>query len=348
MFLSIIIPTWRNTEAELIRCMDSIYQSHWQDFEVLLVDDGNEAAYGVMLDKLACRYPITVLHAPHGGASAARNRAVTRAQGDYILFSDADDIVTRQFWHDAEEIKENGIVFDVIYGMTSGTEVAPLKNKVHEGMYLQELSRAEQRIIYSHLLGQRRSPYITKESYLGAGPVARLVRREFAQRFSFDTTLARGEDVKWNLDMLLAKPRCCWTRHVWYYIVGNPDSVTRGCRKEMIDQHREMIRVFKNYVLADHAEDYLCCIFISLAEIAKIYYLSPRNPLSWAQKVRDFNQVAKSAPFNEILKNDVKIRGGVKPALKLALYKAGLFLYVYKLKRLLSVGLGTGKNSGKK
>ena len=80
----------------MIRCLDSVYDTAYQDFEVLIIDDGSEVSYQVELDQLETRYErLMVLHKTHAGVSAARNFGVQKAQGDYILFVDADDVVTK-------------------------------------------------------------------------------------------------------------------------------------------------------------------------------------------------------------------------------------------------------------
>ena len=337
MFLSIIIPTWRNTEEEIRRCLDSIDQSAWRDFEVLLVDDGNEAAYATMLDGLAETYPmLRVFHVTHGGVSAARNFGVEKAVGEYILFVDADDIVTRQFWHDVAEIAEKGCEADVIYGLTHIAEETAFADSVCAGTGLWALDAQEKRALYAHFFAlQRPELFSTKEGYLGRGPCARILRRDFVKKFSFSTDLAIGEDIAWNLDMLSSEPIALVTKHIWYAIRGNLDSATRGYRKDLIKRHRQFLQVLRDYVTPDTERDYACRVFESLADIAKRYYLSPKNSLPWSQKVRAFNEMAKTEPFNVLLEPDWKMGGGVKPSVKLALYKAGLLLYAYRLKMLL-------------
>lgn len=309
MFLSIIIPTWRNTEAELIRCMDSIYQSTWRDFEVLVVDDGNEAAYGAMLDELTRRYPITVIHAPHGGVSAARNLAVTHARGDYVLFVDADDVVTRQFWRDTEGIRAQGMDFDIIYGMVSDKKEVPLSEAVRDGFDGWQLDEKERRELYGHMFALRRRRYHVEGGRVRRGPWARLIRRDFLKKFPFDTSLSIGEDAVWNLAMLKADPAGWVMTHVWYYVIGNPDSATRGYRKDRIERVATTLFRMQDYVTSDTVQDYQASIFESLGDIGRLYFLSPKNPQPWFQKVKEFNQMAKSAPFNKVLEFDVKMGG---------------------------------------
>ncbi len=335
MFLSIIIPTWRNTEAELIRCMDSIYQSTWRDFEVLVVDDGNEAAYGAMLDDLAVRYPITVIHASHGGVSTARNLAVKKAQGEFVLFVDVDDVVTGQFWRDVVKIKEKNPSFDIIYGLAaSKDERAPFPSKVCEDFVATPLDEKARWALYRHTYAPWKKLYAVENGSVRPGPWARLVRRNFLLQFPFNTRIALGEDVIWNLDILRAEPKVCVMWHVWYYTIGNPNSATRGYRENVVEQYRTYLRTLKKYILKDDKEAYLIQIFYTLKQIADKYYLSEKNSLSWRQKTKEFNCLLKSSPFNEVLEPDVKTEG-IKSALKLALCRTGLLLYACKLRMLL-------------
>ena len=121
LFLSIIIPTYNNHISDMIRCLDSVYDTAYQDFEVLIIDDGSEVSYQVELDQVETRYErLMVLHKAHAGVSAARNFGVQKAQGDYILFVDADDVVTKQFWRDVWKTAEDRTLqADIVYGLVN-------------------------------------------------------------------------------------------------------------------------------------------------------------------------------------------------------------------------------------
>ena len=91
MNYSVIIPVY-NCKAYLSACVQSIQGAGLEDFEILLVDDGSTDGSGAVCDELAGKYPqVRAIHQPNGGASAARNRGIREAKGDYILFVDADD-----------------------------------------------------------------------------------------------------------------------------------------------------------------------------------------------------------------------------------------------------------------
>lgn len=89
--ISAIIPIY-NSEKYLIKCIESILQQDYQNFEVILVDDGSLDSCGRICDKYAERNKnIRVIHQENAGVSAARNAGLSMAQGDYVIFIDSDD-----------------------------------------------------------------------------------------------------------------------------------------------------------------------------------------------------------------------------------------------------------------
>ena len=89
--ISIIMPAY-NVDRYVRRAVESIQHQTFEDFELLVVDDGSTDRTGQILDKIAQRdIRVTVYHRQNGGAPAARNYALDRARGTYVMFMDADD-----------------------------------------------------------------------------------------------------------------------------------------------------------------------------------------------------------------------------------------------------------------
>ena len=89
--VSIIVPVY-NAQHTLQRCVDSILDQEYADFELLLVDDGSRDASGGLCDAYAARdRRVRVFHRENGGVSAARNLALEQARGTYLQFLDSDD-----------------------------------------------------------------------------------------------------------------------------------------------------------------------------------------------------------------------------------------------------------------
>lgn len=88
---SVIIPAY-NAEAFLSRSVDSVLQQSYQNFELILVDDGSTDSSGSLCDRYAADHNnIRVVHKENGGLSSARNAGMAVMQGEYVLFLDADD-----------------------------------------------------------------------------------------------------------------------------------------------------------------------------------------------------------------------------------------------------------------
>ncbi len=90
---SIIVPVYQ-VEKYLDKCLKSILRQSYQDFEVILVDDGSRDASGGICDRYAREDSrLRVIHKENGGLSDARNAGLRVAAGEYIYFVDGDDYI---------------------------------------------------------------------------------------------------------------------------------------------------------------------------------------------------------------------------------------------------------------
>ena len=95
--ISVIIPVYK-VEAYLTACVESVLAQTYQNFEIILVDDGSPDNCPQMCDEFAVRDSrIRVIHKPNGGLSSARNAGIDRAKGEYLAFLDSDDLWTPLF-----------------------------------------------------------------------------------------------------------------------------------------------------------------------------------------------------------------------------------------------------------
>ena len=92
--VSIIVPVY-NAEDYLGRCVDSILGQEFQDFELLLVNDGSTDSSGKICDDYAAKDKrVYVIHKNNTGVSDTRNMAISHAKGKYLQFVDSDDWLT--------------------------------------------------------------------------------------------------------------------------------------------------------------------------------------------------------------------------------------------------------------
>ena len=91
MKISIVIPVY-NKAAYIDGCMECLLQQDFDSFEVICVCDGSTDNSGEICDQWAGKdQRIRVIHKDNGGVTAARRRGVEEAQGQYVMFVDADD-----------------------------------------------------------------------------------------------------------------------------------------------------------------------------------------------------------------------------------------------------------------
>lgn len=95
--ISIIVPVY-NAEKYLNRCVDSILSQTFEDFEILLIDDGSKDKSGAICDEYAKKdNRVRVFHKENGGVSSARNVGLDEACGEWICFVDSDDFLNNYF-----------------------------------------------------------------------------------------------------------------------------------------------------------------------------------------------------------------------------------------------------------
>ena len=93
MEISLIIPVY-NVEKGLYKCLDSILNQTFQDFEAILINDGSTDSSGDICDIYAQKdQRIKVIHQKNSGIGGARNTGLLAATGKYIAFSDPDDFI---------------------------------------------------------------------------------------------------------------------------------------------------------------------------------------------------------------------------------------------------------------
>lgn len=91
--ISVIVPVYK-AEKYLHRCVDSILNQTFTDFEVLLIDDGSPDRSGEICDEYAKKDSrVRVFHKENGGVSSARQCGLDNSRGEYVIHADPDDWV---------------------------------------------------------------------------------------------------------------------------------------------------------------------------------------------------------------------------------------------------------------
>ncbi len=93
LLLSVLIPVY-NVESFLPDCIDSILMQDFNNYEVILIDDGSTDSSGDICDKYAENHAqISVYHQANKGLILTRKELVEKSKGNYCLFIDSDDFI---------------------------------------------------------------------------------------------------------------------------------------------------------------------------------------------------------------------------------------------------------------
>lgn len=193
--ISVIIPVY-NVESYVRKCIDSILNQTFSDFELLLVDDGSTDCSGVICDEYVQKDArIRVFHTPNQGVSAARNLGMDQASGEWITFVDSDDWVEEGFlsaFFQAESSPKAIVYQNIIYDYTAyhkGNKIAFSYKDV--SFYVPDIIHAI-------------SDYkILSDCFIAAKMFNKEVIRQYGIRFCEDISLAE--------DMI-------FVRHYFYYV----------------------------------------------------------------------------------------------------------------------------------
>ena len=99
---SIIIPVY-NVEKYIKKCLDSVFNQTFKDYEVIVVNDGTkDSSMDIVKD-----YDVVVVNQKNQGLSVARNKGVEKARGEYLLFLDSDDSIDKDLLKKINESVDN-------------------------------------------------------------------------------------------------------------------------------------------------------------------------------------------------------------------------------------------------
>lgn len=218
--ISVIVPVYK-AENYLHRCVDSLLAQTFQDFEILLIDDGSPDRSGEICDEYARKDKrVRVFHKENGGVSSARNFGIDNARGEWITFVDSDDCVTSNYIID--------------FGIISLEEHDKNRNVlIYQGIYYWKAGIASSHFQYIEDDSlQNGDSIIEKNSlFMDGCPIGKLYNRHVLNdnHIRFNTSLSLHEDHIFVYTYLYYTERIITRSSTNYYyrIDYNPNSLTQ-------------------------------------------------------------------------------------------------------------------------
>lgn len=234
--ISVIIPVYK-VEDYLHRCVDSVLNQTFTDYELILVDDGSPDNCGAICEDYKARHDnIIVIHKKNGGISDARNAgiewALKNSDSEWLNFIDSDDWVhPRYLEHLFRAAAESG----------AGLSVCPyqsVKEDPHDGD-----------VTFSFRLVDTESEYVRNRIYMTVAWGKLYRKSEFAEiRFPYGKI---HEDVYTTYKLLFKHPEIAYLNNRLYYYYYSPNSVMRSQwsikRLDIVKAKQQQVRYFKRH-----------------------------------------------------------------------------------------------------
>ena len=329
--VSVIVPIY-NVEPYLKRCVDSICGQTEEDLEIILVDDGSPDRCPQMCDQFAAEdQRIQVIHQGNAGVSAARNKGIELAAGEWIMFVDPD------YW-----LERNAVEILCNQAERCGCDVIAASN------YFNELHKNNRQITaHGKEIAQGeysteqdvetilRAIFIVRNKVLSLQvPWAKLYKRELFRHSQcrFHEGMKSGEDGIFNLYILrYAKKLFVLDVPVYHYQTGWPGSITSGyspdqearCRQYLVEQRKFL----ELYQLWDEFQIYYYCVAEQNIHLLSVNESRNIHSFSDFFRAASYLKQISEEPLNAeaIAAIPAGFMGGAKKELGLWMLKRGMY-----------------------
>lgn len=232
MKVSIIIPVY-NAEQYIGKCIESVLSQEFQDFELLLVDDGSTDRSSAICDSYSAKDKrVRCFHLKNGGPSKARNFGLRQARGEFIQFVDADDLITK----DSGSIFNEAVKENLVDLVIANADIVDGNNNL-----LNKLTLGQQGVFETELLLEKMN-HKEKEQFLHYIWNKWYCRRIIVEKgLRFNESIRLGEDFLFNCAYFTAcKKISIVNKTVYRYYKRDDLSLTGKFNKDEIERRRIM------------------------------------------------------------------------------------------------------------
>lgn len=208
--VSVIVPVY-NSEKYIDRCIKSILEQTYKNFELILINDGSKDNSINILNKYKKKDKrISIIDKKNEGVAKTRNLGIQKAKGKYVIFIDNDDFINKNYVETYYKIiKEKKL--DIVIG---GYERVNSKGKV--------IKRVE----------FKNRPFNKEMIYKICSPWAKIYKKSFLIKNSIQFLSGNlGEDNYFNLQALLISKNIFTTDYVGYKWYFNDESISNTIQK---------------------------------------------------------------------------------------------------------------------
>ncbi len=238
--VSVVVPVY-NAEPYLEACIRSLLAQTYQNLEIILVDDGStDCGYSICKRfEKDSEGKVRVVHKENGGVSSARNLGITLAEGEYLIFVDADDLVHRELLEIYMEANDRGKVLICQISSDKNDLDKKYGDKWKDGICNYSKENFMELFI---------------QNYMNS-PCNKLYNIEVLRKnnIRFRENLNLGEDLIFNLEYF----RCSSSEYalimypLYCYQGDHRGSLTNDFRPDLFDVQLELFQILKEFLYSE-------------------------------------------------------------------------------------------------
>lgn len=249
--ISVIIPMY-NSEAFIRQCIQSVLNQTYEDFEIIVVDDGSKDRGPEICEEMGKEDGRVCLHRREKqGVSSARNYGMDIAAGEYVFFLDSDDVIHPLLF---EEIMCQMEKYHADLAFCAYEKVHSQKMDV----LLDRISCKDERPRWQSMEGaQTEERFHQKYAEIMAAIGGKMIRLNQIGKLRFDIDLINGEDTLFMYHLASKQVRAVFTLQRWYFYRMHSESVIHSRATIQGERYFECVRKIRDMEYQKGRSDYL-------------------------------------------------------------------------------------------
>lgn len=232
--VSIIIPVY-NAERTLCKCLDSILEQEFNNYEIILVNDGSkDSSLDICNEYGSKHHNISVINQNNAGVSSARNAGLDIAKGDWITFIDSDDYIEDGFFNCLDTYNEDLIILN-------SKNLSPSGN-ISDSLFSKTNKQLHEKNSITHFISNN------IDNMLFRGPCSKFYKKGLIKDLRFDTNMKIGEDSHFVFRYLYNIKSIQYLGNEAHYIIRLSDQESNVKYSSSIDYSIDSLRkLFQAY-----------------------------------------------------------------------------------------------------
>ena len=323
MKYSVIIPVY-NVEKYINRCLKSILSQHYNDLEIIVIDNGSTDRSGSICDIYANEYAnFSVYHIENHGVGSARNFGLSKARGEFIYFVDSDDYLVGNLFAEFED------------KLTPDLDLLVFSYYNSFEQELTERNRTKKCLPYSGLYDKNDFIKIFTDLFLSDMLYTvwnKLYRREFLieNNISFEK-YELGEDVRFNLDVYHKVNKVYLSQDSYYvYVIGRKGSAMSSYNPKRLQYQLQELELVDSLLKDWHIDSSNLDNTVKARILMSNIHNISKQKLPVIKKVKLVKEICKSKDMADFIRNDSSI---LNPLVKMLL-RCRMYIVLIYLKKM--------------